>query len=214
MAGPKMLILRGNSAAAGSYPDEHGDKIAWPNGALHVEAAKEYARRKGYEPIVLDVPGQPQSETSPQATQALKRFLADEDVTALYGFSGGGYNMRYILLSLAKNHPETLHRIDRVVVLGAPRQPESAYYASTYNQVAKEHKRKGAPTDWKPAKWDLVYRVDPPKSALPDDVNKDLETHMFGPEALLNEVKRAERKDRVRFSPMRVRGHHAPRGRL
>src|SRR5712671_4320640 len=105
MSGSKMLILRGNSAEAGTYPDEQGNNIAWPAGALHVWAASEYARRNGYEPVLLDIPGQPQSETSPQATEALKRFLdANQSVTAFYGFSGGGYNLWWILLSLAKNH--------------------------------------------------------------------------------------------------------------
>jgi hypothetical protein len=57
-----------------------------------VWAATEYARRSGYEGVVLDVPGQPQSQKSPQATAALKKFLEDQAVTAFYGFSGGGYN--------------------------------------------------------------------------------------------------------------------------
>ena len=91
---PKMLILRGNSAGAGSYPDEQGKTIAWPIGALHVSAASDYARRKGYEPVVLDKPGQPQSQHSPQAMAALDAFLNDEAVTAFYGFSGGGYNLK------------------------------------------------------------------------------------------------------------------------
>jgi hypothetical protein len=54
----KMLILRSNSAPAGSYPDEPGSKIAWPIGALHVWAASEYARRKCFDQVVLDKPGQ------------------------------------------------------------------------------------------------------------------------------------------------------------
>ena len=90
MARRKMLILRGNSAPAGSYPDEQGKTIAWPIGALHVAAAREYARRSGYEAVVLDKPGQPQGENSPQATAALTAFLGDEAVTAFYGFWGVG----------------------------------------------------------------------------------------------------------------------------
>jgi len=82
----KMLILRGNSAPAGSYPDEQGKKIAWPIGALHVWAASQYAKRKGYDPVVLDKPGQPQSQTSPQASAAISKFLGDDSVTAFYGF--------------------------------------------------------------------------------------------------------------------------------
>jgi hypothetical protein len=118
---PKMLILRGNSAGAGSYPDEKGNNnVAWPIGALHVQAASDYARRRGYEPVVLDKPGQPQSQVSPQAKAALKAFLDDEGVAAFYGFSGGGYNLKHILDFLASNKPDTLHRIALVVVIGAP----------------------------------------------------------------------------------------------
>src|SRR5260370_273439 len=88
MSRGKMLILRGNSADAGTYPDEQGNtNVAWPFGALHVWAAREYARRKDYEPVVLDIPGQPQSETSPQATEALKRFLNDTSFKAFYALS-------------------------------------------------------------------------------------------------------------------------------
>jgi hypothetical protein len=36
MSRGKMLILRGNSADAGTYPDEQGNtNVAWPIGALH-----------------------------------------------------------------------------------------------------------------------------------------------------------------------------------
>ena len=193
MPGRKMIILRGNSAGAGTYPDEQGQKIAWPFGALHVSAAREYARRNAYEPVVLDAPGQPQSQTSPQATAALKAFLKDPDqaVTAFYGFSGGGYNLRYILDYLAENNPEALHRIRLVVVLGSPKQPESAYRPFKYNAFVERMlaRRK---IEWRPARWDVVYRIDPPRSALPKDslnvLPKGADTHMFGPEALLAET--------------------------
>lgn len=82
----KMLILRGNPAPKGKYPDEHGNYPAWPKGALHEWAASEYARLMHYKPVVLDIPGLPQSETSPQATEALKQFLEDQSVRAFYGF--------------------------------------------------------------------------------------------------------------------------------
>jgi hypothetical protein len=82
-----MLILRGNADKEGKkYPDETGKKIAWPDGALHVGAAEEYARLKGYEPVVLKIPGHPQSEKSPQAARALELFLKHPEVTAFYGF--------------------------------------------------------------------------------------------------------------------------------
>ena len=74
MPNPKMLILRGNWAPAGNYPDEKGNaNVAWPLGALHVQAASGYARLRGYEPVVLDKPGQPQSQHSPQATAVALR---------------------------------------------------------------------------------------------------------------------------------------------
>ena len=50
MPNPKMLILRGNWAPAGNYPDEKGNtNVAWPLGALHVQAASDYARMRVYE---------------------------------------------------------------------------------------------------------------------------------------------------------------------
>jgi hypothetical protein len=209
MAGKKMLILRGNSDKEGKlYPDEKGKTIPWPDGALHRGAAEEYAGFKGYKPVVLDVPGQPQSQTSPQAKAALKLFLEDPDqaVTAFYGFSGGGYNLYHILQFLAtnekkipdmpENNPEALHRIDLVVVFGAPKRDRSEYNYATYNRPAKNNK-KVDPKKWKDLKWDLVYRTNPKKSAFLKDLLKDLskdelkkiETHMFGPEVLLAEAK-------------------------
>ena len=188
-----MLILRGNSAAAGTYPDEQGKKIGWPFGALHEEAASEYARRLGYVAVVLPVPGQPQSQTSRQATAALKRFFDDQTVTAFYGFSGGGYNLRHILDYLASNKPEALHRIDLIVVLGAPgRFGKAAYEPTTYNAIAR---RKVRPAKWEDAKWDVVYKTNPPKSALPADLPKDTDTHMFGPDALLAETPAGRYRD-------------------
>lgn len=192
MARQKMLILRGNSAPAGSYPDEQGNKIEWPIGALHVDDAREYARRKGYEGVVLDKPGQPQSKTSPQATAALTRFLGDDAVAAFYGFSGGGYNLKHILDSLAWNNPDTLHRIELVVVLGAPKQPKSAYDPSQYNAVAK---KKSSAATWEPAAWGVVYRTNPDKSVLPKGVPKDTDPHMFGPAALLAETPAGRYRD-------------------
>jgi alpha-beta hydrolase superfamily lysophospholipase len=72
---PKMLILAGNSAPAGTYPDEKGILKEWPRGALHESAASDYAKRRGYDAVVLDEPGQPQSQESPPAKAALKKFF-------------------------------------------------------------------------------------------------------------------------------------------
>ena len=175
MANLKMVILRGNAAKAGSYPDEQGKTIAWPIGALHVKAASDFAKNLGYDPFVLDVPGKPQSQHSPQAKAALKAFNEDELVAAFYGFSGGGYNLRHILEYLAANEPRSLHRIHHVVVIGAPfpKQGGKMVFApSRYNTlVSKKAKGDG----WQEADWTVIYREDPEKG------------HMFGPDVLLTE---------------------------
>src|ERR1700682_2959201 len=179
----KMLILRGNAADAGSYPDEQGKTIAWPMGALHVRAASEYARRAGYEPIVLPVGGRPQSQSSPQAKAALKAFLEDEDqaTTGFYGFSGGGYNVKNILDFLALNNPQALHRIDLVVVVGAPNRQggKVIYMPSVFNAVARKKVK-----DWQDVDWDVVFRENPDQSQMPKGLPKGTTTHMFGPDVL------------------------------
>lgn len=182
MANSKMVILRGNSAGAGSYPDEKGNAhVAWPIGALHVQAASDYARKRGYEPIVLDKPGQPQSQHSPQARAAVKAFLEDEAVAAFYGFSGGGYNLRHILDFLAAKHPQSLLRIELIVVIGSPmRHGKLAFAPHAYNAVAKRKVK-----HWEDADWEVVYRTNPSPSQLPKHLPKGVGTHMFGPDVLL-----------------------------
>ncbi|HUM92334.1 MAG TPA: hypothetical protein PLM32_13320 [Candidatus Competibacter sp.] len=182
MANPKMVILRGNAAKAGHYPDEQGKTIAWPIGALHVKAASDYAKRRGYDPIVLDVSGYPQSQHSPQAKAALKAFHEDESVAAFYGFSGGGYNLRHILEYIATNEPQSLRRIKLVVVIGAPfNEGKKIFVPSRYNAlVSKEAKG----DSWQAADWEVIYRENPKKSQMPRGL-EDVGTHMFGPDALL-----------------------------
>jgi hypothetical protein len=162
---PKMLILRGNH---GAYPDEAGKKHDYARGALHERAAMEYARRRGYEGEVLDVSGDPAAKGnrshSPQTLIALSKFHADDAVAAFYGFSGGGYNVWWIIRSLKE---ADLKRIKLLVVLGAPDRPEDEYNASHFTGAG----------------WELVYKTNPPASAAV--VPKDAGSHMFGPEWLL-----------------------------
>jgi pimeloyl-ACP methyl ester carboxylesterase len=168
---PKMMILRGNH---GEQYDEQGKKQPYEKGALHEQAALEYARRKGYDGFVLDISGDRGSgktrASSPQTVLALETFHKDKEIAALYGFSGGGYNVYWILQAL-KDKPDDLLRIKRVVVLGAPETGPSAYEASKY----------------KPGGWELVYKTDPRLSAkfIPKGVK---DPHMFGPEWLLTET--------------------------
>ena len=126
--GMTMLILRG---IAGHYA--HRD---WPRGALDEPPALEYAKRRDYQGRVLDVAGATGAH-SPQTQMALAEFRSDESVAALYGFSGGGYNVLHIIHALTAAERE---RLRLVVVLGAPKNPEHLY--------------KGP--------WELVYRHDPP----------------------------------------------------
>lgn len=128
----KMLILRG---IAGHY-----DGRDWPRGALYEEPALEYARRRGYVGQVLDVAGTT-GERSQQTVMSQAAFRRDTSISALYGFSGGGYNVRHIIDGL---NPAERSRIRLVVVLGAPNNPEQMYKGS----------------------WELVYRKDPPRGHM------------------------------------------------
>ena len=73
-----MLILRGIANQEN------------PRGQLDERSALEYARRSGYGGEVLDVAGETGAE-SPQVQMALSRIRTNTKVTAIYGFSGGGY---------------------------------------------------------------------------------------------------------------------------
>ncbi len=125
---PKMLILRG---IAGFY-----DGRSWPRGAMHEGPALEYAKRRGYEGKVLDISGEAYAG-SPQSKLALKEYRRDSTITALYGFSGGGYNMYHVIQGMKKDEKD---RLQLVIVLGAPKMKAAAVQGS----------------------WELVYRIDPP----------------------------------------------------
>ena len=86
---------------------------------------------------VLDVDGAagPQSR---QVRMCVETIRKRDDVVALYGFSGGGYNIRHVLAALSADER---NRLKLIVVLGAPNNPPALY-------------RDGP--------WELVYRLDPP----------------------------------------------------
>lgn len=166
---PKMLILRGTH---GSLPDESGKTHNYKDGALHEGAAKEFARRKGYEGVVLNVSGDAPSDGkrihSIQTLAALKAFREDKDVAAFYGFSGGGYNVYWILQSITER--KEFERIKLVVVLGAPERAKADLEKSKYTGGG----------------WELIYKTNPPGNSKV--VPKGLDSHMFGPEWLLAET--------------------------
>jgi len=111
-----MLILRG--IANDEYPD----------GALDDEAALEYARRQGFRGEVLDVAAD-HGARSIQVRMAIERIRRDEAVTAVYGFSGGGYNARTIWGHLSAVERE---RIQMVIVVGSPGVEESHFAGNPY----------------------------------------------------------------------------------
>ena len=88
---------------------------------------------------------------------ALQEIQNDSSITALYGFSGGGYNVYHILNRLTQ---ELRGRLELVVVIGVE--------ASKLSADALNPKRYNA-------HWELVYRNDPPPPL----------THIDGPQALL-----------------------------
>jgi hypothetical protein len=201
MGTSKMLILRGNADTEGKlYPDENGKTIPWPNGALHVRAAEDYAKTRGYLPETLLVQGHPQNDHSSQAQEVLKRFVGlkytknsyvrdssltpDQDIRAFYGFSGGGYNLYWILQYLAAHTPDDLQRIDLVVVIGVEKEKrrKGDYDWPAYNGIAK---RKVHPRKWEEKRWETVYHTNPDTSLLPKGLPAHTSAHMFGPDVLL-----------------------------
>lgn len=115
---PVMLILRG------------------VNNLLHEKPALEYARRRGYTGRVLQASGEAYAD-APQVRAAIRAIEADPAITALYGFSGGGYNARHILDDMTSVQRG---RFKLVVILGAPNNGRRLYAGP----------------------WELVYRNDPP----------------------------------------------------
>jgi hypothetical protein len=99
-----MLILRGIASAAR------------PRGQLDDKSALEYAYRLGYQGEVLDVAGNT-GGNNPQVRMALDRIHRASDITAIYGFSGGGYNARKIWSQLTADERR---RIRKIVVIGSP----------------------------------------------------------------------------------------------
>jgi len=102
--GRVMLILRGVANSEN------------PRGQLDDQSALEYARRRGFRGEVLDVASNT-TANGQQILMALERIRRDETVTAIYGFSGGGYNARAIWKELS---PVERGRIRNVVVIGSP----------------------------------------------------------------------------------------------
>ncbi len=188
MSNPKMLILRGNSATKPTYPNEQGDPTPYPDGALHEKAAKDYATCRGRDGIVLNVSGDPgkggDRDNNPQTVKALLELRrdwekpGDASYDAIYGFSGGGYDVLHILRQLKTDE---LKRINLVVVLGAP-PVKDGYPAKSDFESARFVSRKNPDTDG--IKWELVYMTNPPADAsvLP---KRGVDPHMFGPEWLL-----------------------------
>jgi hypothetical protein len=103
-SGQVMLILRGMANADN------------PRGQLDDEAALAYAGRVGFKGEVLDT-AVDTGAGNPQVDKALERIRSDQAITAIYGFSRGGYNARLLWKKLA---PAEQQRIRKIVVIGSP----------------------------------------------------------------------------------------------
>ena len=99
-----MLILRGVANAEN------------PNGQLDDQSALEYARLVGFRGEVLDFAGDTDGDSA-QVRLGLDRIRRDNTVSAIYAFSGGGYNARLIWQQLNQAERD---RIRKVVVIGSP----------------------------------------------------------------------------------------------
>jgi hypothetical protein len=207
----KMIILRGNSDPKGEqeYPDEFGKPASWPIGALHKQAAEDYARKRDYEPVTLPLEGQQSRYKGKQVQEFLKQFagitlgqksyeinmglMPDSDIHALYGFSGGAYNVYWILNYLAENRPDDLQRINLVVVIGMDKENhgKADFEWPKYQAIAKKNwvnKATWASEKWKNG-WETIYHTNPDRTLLPaklpKEVREKVKTHMFGPDVLL-----------------------------
>jgi hypothetical protein len=110
-----MLILRGVANSEN------------PRGQLDDRSALEYARRVGFRGEVLDVAGNTSGD-SVQIRMAVERIRRDETITAIYGFSGGGYNARLIWQELGAAERD---RIRKVVVIGSPGVEQGDFLGSS-----------------------------------------------------------------------------------
>src|ERR1039457_4842118 len=88
-----MLILRGITRLS-VWPQ-------YPNGALDGTRALQYASNRDYTGRELYVSGET-GDKSKQTNMALQEIQNDSAITALYGFSGGGYNVYHILNRLTQ----------------------------------------------------------------------------------------------------------------
>jgi hypothetical protein len=107
----KMLILSGliDTIPPSGHPD--------PRGLLDRKSADAYAATRGYVPVELDVSDHFAGLKSRQVLAALTKFRLDKDISAIYGFSGGAYNLPHVIRRLTS---EEKKRIRLVVAIGAP----------------------------------------------------------------------------------------------
>lgn len=123
-----MLILPGVARTARG-------RLHDPNGLLDRKSALDYAQFLGYSGEVLEVSGETGAE-SRQTKAALKR-IQKGDVKALYGFSGGGYNARWIWQALTSNSP-LRGAIETVVVIGSPGITKSQFFGCNAILIKKD----------------------------------------------------------------------------
>lgn len=104
---------------------------------LDVDSAIAYAKLWGYKPLVLKESGENYAN-NPQYKAALKTIRSDPEITAIYGFSGGGYNARKIWKSLTAEEKDRIKRID---ILGSPGITENDFQGSIIINIIPDSPR-------------------------------------------------------------------------
>jgi hypothetical protein len=184
----------------GSDPDDKQPDKHF--GALHDKAALAYAAAARFQGVVLNVSGDPayvldkdgkivyvldkKGKKKPKTTRynasqvgaAVTKLIADDSFKAIYGFSGGGYEVPYVLRALKTKPKKVLSRIERIVVLGVDNDLPKTELDPKHFEV------KGVKPGWTMANVDYQSNSRVDSSVVP----KGADSHMFGPESLLKKT--------------------------
>lgn len=110
-----LFLILGSGAKADTMLFLHGMQSRYGNVTPQKieEYAKIYAEKRGYQFEAIPVSG---DYTTKQRQQTVER-IKKGDVSALYGFSAGGYNIKHIMSLLS---PELKAKIKDITILGSP----------------------------------------------------------------------------------------------
>jgi len=169
---------------------QYGGGALIPIGSLRLEGQQDGYKGKQVQEFLKQFAGITLGQKSYEINMGL---MPDSDIHALYGFSGGAYNVYWILNYLAENRPDDLQRINLVVVIGIDKENHGRadFEWPKYQAIAKKNwvnKATWASEKWKNG-WETIYHTNPDRTLLPaklpKEVREKVKTHMFGPDVLL-----------------------------